>query len=50
MQHLVGLANPGVQSCLDRRCHVVDATVHWAPNLFAECFLSVLGAASPGGT
>ncbi|MDA8061970.1 MAG: acyl-CoA/acyl-ACP dehydrogenase [Actinomycetota bacterium] len=50
MQHLVGLADLGVQFRRDRGCYIIDGTVRWASNLFPEGFLVVVGAAGPGGT
>jgi alkylation response protein AidB-like acyl-CoA dehydrogenase len=49
MQHLVGLADLGVQFRHDRGRYVVDGAVRWASNLFAEGFLVVVGAAGPDG-
>ena len=49
MQHLVGLADLGVQFRHDRGRYVVDGAVRWASNLFAEGFLMVVGAAGPDG-
>ena len=47
MQHLVGLADLGVQYRHDQGRYVVNGTVRWASNLFAEGFLVVVGAAGP---
>ena len=49
MQHLVGLADLGVQFRHDRERYVVDGAVRWASNLFIEGFLVVVGAAGPDG-
>ena len=50
MQHLVGLADLGVELRHDRGTLVVDGAVRWASNLFADGFLVVVGAASPDGS
>ena len=50
MKHLVGLSDLGVTFWRDRECYVVDGTVRWASNLFAEGFLVVVGAEGPCST
>lgn len=49
MQNLVGLADLGVRFTRNDDVLVVDGTVRWASNLFADGFLVVFGAAGGDG-